>query len=66
MLSRPGPIRACAQIRTICSTVAAFADKHEPDLSDPKKMELHKLYRPERLTPTEKGYQLLNTPRLSK
>ncbi|KAK6021667.1 hypothetical protein OSTOST_12654 [Ostertagia ostertagi] len=41
-------------------------DEHEPDLSDPKKMALHKLYRPERLTPHEKGYQLLNNPRLTK
>ncbi|KAK6037656.1 hypothetical protein COOONC_24839 [Cooperia oncophora] len=39
---------------------------HEPDLTDPKKLALHKLYRPERVTPNERGYQLLNTPRINK
>ncbi|VDO42347.1 unnamed protein product [Haemonchus placei] len=49
------------------SSAAAFAMHHqEPDLSDPKKKALHKLYRPERITPNEKGYELLNTSRLNK
>lgn len=38
----------------------------EPDLSDPKKRALHKLYRHERVTPTEKGYDLIGNPRLNK
>uniref|UniRef100_A0A183FD02 Malic domain-containing protein n=1 Tax=Heligmosomoides polygyrus TaxID=6339 RepID=A0A183FD02_HELPZ len=35
-------------------------------LSDPKQLALHKLYRPERVTPKEKGYDLLKNPRLNK
>ncbi|VDL86175.1 unnamed protein product [Nippostrongylus brasiliensis] len=36
------------------------------DLNDPKQVALHKLYRPERITPKEKGYDLLKNPRLNK
>ncbi|PIO58086.1 hypothetical protein TELCIR_20484, partial [Teladorsagia circumcincta] len=57
---------ACGHIRTIYASVAALSKKYEPDLSDPKKLALHKLYRPERVTPSEKGYELLNTSRLNK
>ncbi|KAK5971897.1 Malic enzyme, partial [Trichostrongylus colubriformis] len=45
---------------------AVFAKKYEPDLNDPKTLELHKLYRPERVTPTEKGYKLISTSRINK
>ncbi|VDN29899.1 unnamed protein product, partial [Cylicostephanus goldi] len=38
----------------------------EVDLNDPKQLALHKLYRPERVTPREKGYDLLKNPRLNK
>lgn len=36
------------------------------DLSDPKLMALHKLYRPERVTPAKRGVELLKTPGLNK
>ncbi|WKX95315.1 hypothetical protein Q1695_012065 [Nippostrongylus brasiliensis] len=65
MLSRIGRISVASQARNIASTAVA-SQKYEPDLSDPKKLALHKLYRPERVTPTEKGYDILNTPRLNK
>ncbi|XGW07483.1 hypothetical protein V3C99_010563, partial [Haemonchus contortus] len=59
--------RSVGHIRTISSSAAALAMHHqEPDLSDPRKKALHKLYRPERVTPNEKGYELLNTSRLNK
>ncbi|VDM59798.1 unnamed protein product [Angiostrongylus costaricensis] len=38
----------------------------EIDLNDPKQLALHKLYRPERVTPRERGYDLLKNPRLNK
>ncbi|PIO70051.1 malic enzyme domain protein [Teladorsagia circumcincta] len=38
----------------------------EIDFNDPKQVALHKLYRPERITPREKGYDLLKNPRLNK
>ncbi|KAK6015760.1 malic enzyme domain protein, partial [Ostertagia ostertagi] len=66
MLSLLGPSRNPAQIRTICISMTAFGDNHKYDLNDPKQLALHKLYRPERVTPNERGYQLLSTPRLSK
>ncbi|KAK6018054.1 hypothetical protein OSTOST_16407, partial [Ostertagia ostertagi] len=66
MLFPLGPNRVCCHIRSIYTSAAALAKKYEPDLSDPKKLALHKLYRPERVTPSEKGYELLNTSRLNK
>ncbi|KAK5970487.1 hypothetical protein GCK32_020990, partial [Trichostrongylus colubriformis] len=39
---------------------------HSPKYDDPEKQSLYKLYRPERVTPTQKGYQLLNLSRLNK
>ncbi|ETN82826.1 hypothetical protein NECAME_17628 [Necator americanus] len=38
----------------------------EVDLSDPKQLALHKLYRPERITPLKRGLELLKTPSLNK
>ncbi|VDM53812.1 unnamed protein product, partial [Angiostrongylus costaricensis] len=38
----------------------------EFDLSDPKQLALHKLYRPERVTPSKRGIELLKTPSLNK
>ncbi|XGW07484.1 hypothetical protein V3C99_010564 [Haemonchus contortus] len=58
--------RNWAFTRTIHSSVAVFAKQYEPDLDDPQKLALHKLYRPERVTPSERGYELLNTSRLNK
>ncbi|CAI5442246.1 unnamed protein product [Caenorhabditis angaria] len=39
---------------------------NEPDLSDPKMLALHKMYRPERITPSKRGIDLLKTPGLNK
>ncbi|KAK6737759.1 hypothetical protein RB195_020080 [Necator americanus] len=50
--------------RTISASSVALTK--EVDLSDPKQLALHKLYRPERVTPREKGYDLLKNPRLNK
>ncbi|KAK5964564.1 Malic enzyme, partial [Trichostrongylus colubriformis] len=36
------------------------------DLSNPKTLALHKLYRKERITPRKKGYELLLDSKLSK
>ncbi|KJH48249.1 malic enzyme domain protein [Dictyocaulus viviparus] len=38
----------------------------ELDLSDPRQLALHKLYRLERITPSKRGVDLLKTPRLNK
>ncbi|ETN71633.1 hypothetical protein NECAME_14150 [Necator americanus] len=38
----------------------------DTDLSNPDHMRLHKLYRPERITPSKRGVELLKTPRLNK
>lgn len=51
-------------IRGISSSSPLLAK--EVDLSDPKQLALYKLYRPERVTPREKGYDLLKNPRLNK
>ncbi|EGT48434.1 CBN-MEN-1 protein [Caenorhabditis brenneri] len=61
MLSRLSP----ASIRRI-STTALCCEKSEPDLSDPKTLALHKLYRPERITPSKRGIDLLKSPGLNK
>ncbi|KAK5984858.1 Malic enzyme [Trichostrongylus colubriformis] len=66
MLCLPKLKLNCAHIRTIYMSEAVFAKKYEPDLNDPKTLELHKLYRPERVTPTEKGYKLISTSRINK
>ncbi|KAK5976052.1 hypothetical protein GCK32_020980, partial [Trichostrongylus colubriformis] len=66
MLYSQVPNRVCAHIRTISSTAAAFTMSHSPKYDDPEKQSLYKLYRPERVTPTQKGYQLLNLSRLNK
>lgn len=48
------------------STTALCSEKNEPDLSDPKQLALHKLYRPERVTPSKRGIDLLKAPGLNK
>ncbi|VDL85210.1 unnamed protein product [Nippostrongylus brasiliensis] len=47
-------------------STSAVSSQREVDLSDPKQMALHKLYRPERITPAKRGEELLKTPRLNK
>ncbi|KAI6205745.1 hypothetical protein M3Y94_00827100 [Aphelenchoides besseyi] len=47
---------------SVCTTLRA----KEWDLADPEQMELYKLYRPERLTPTKRGVELLKMPGLNK
>ncbi|KJH42897.1 malic enzyme, NAD binding domain protein [Dictyocaulus viviparus] len=51
--------------RRLISSSCSLSAK-EVDLNDPKQMALYKLYRPERVTPREKGYDLLKNPRLNK
>ncbi|ETN71637.1 malic enzyme domain protein [Necator americanus] len=57
-------------INTIGSKVLACRTKHGSaqayDLSNPHTLALHKLYRIERTTPRQKGYELLKNPRLNK
>ncbi|EYC12301.1 hypothetical protein Y032_0048g1717 [Ancylostoma ceylanicum] len=48
------------------STTTLLRDGPEIDLSDPKQLALHKLYRPERITPLKRGLELLKTPSLNK
>ncbi|KAK5966232.1 Malic enzyme, partial [Trichostrongylus colubriformis] len=50
--------------RTLSTT--SVANAAEVDLSDPQQMALHKLYRPERVTPHKRGVELLKTPGLNK
>ncbi|KAI6173852.1 Malic enzyme [Aphelenchoides besseyi] len=47
---------------SVCTTLRA----KEWDLADPEQMELYKLYRPERITPTKRGVELLKMPGLNK
>ncbi|KAK6049573.1 hypothetical protein COOONC_12922, partial [Cooperia oncophora] len=51
--------------RAISATTTHNA-RQKLDLSNPKTLALHKLYRPERVTPREKGYALLTNNRLNK
>lgn len=55
-------------VRGISSSVSSLCSSKPPeyDLSDPQQMELHKLYRPERVTPSKRGMDLLKTPGLNK
>ncbi|VDO05127.1 unnamed protein product, partial [Haemonchus placei] len=53
-------------VRSLSSSSTAVHEVHEYDLSDPKQLALHKLYRPERVTPAKRGVELLKTPRLNK
>ncbi|KIH52823.1 hypothetical protein ANCDUO_17067, partial [Ancylostoma duodenale] len=53
-------------VRAVSTTAPAFIHGDNVDLSDPKQMALHKLYRPERVTPAKRGVDLLKTPRLNK
>ncbi|VDM76143.1 unnamed protein product [Strongylus vulgaris] len=54
-------------IRVVSTTAPVLTDRDKNvDLSDPKQMALHKLYRPERVTPSKRGVELLKTPRLNK
>ncbi|CAD6198201.1 unnamed protein product [Caenorhabditis auriculariae] len=54
-------------LRGVSTTArASFAGKYDPDLTDPDTLALHKLYRPERTTPSKRGIELLKTPRLNK
>ncbi|RCN46598.1 malic enzyme, NAD binding domain protein [Ancylostoma caninum] len=64
MLSIFGRCRYGRHARDICTTASTFTSRNV--LKDPKKLALHKLYRPERVTPNEKGYALLNTARINK
>ncbi|KAK5970791.1 Malic enzyme, partial [Trichostrongylus colubriformis] len=56
------------QIFTVCRRRLSLSPirRKEIDFNDPKQVALHKLYRPERVTPREKGYDLLKNPRLNK
>ncbi|EYB99171.1 hypothetical protein Y032_0124g1201 [Ancylostoma ceylanicum] len=53
-------------VRAVSTTAPALIHGDNVDLSDPKQMALHKLYRPERVTPAKRGVDLLKTPRLNK
>ncbi|VDK67592.1 unnamed protein product, partial [Cylicostephanus goldi] len=56
-------------IRSNARNVTTTAQKRQGqsyDLSDPKVLALHKLYRIERVTPTAKGYAILKNPRFNK
>ncbi|PIO62085.1 malic enzyme, NAD binding domain protein [Teladorsagia circumcincta] len=53
-------------VRTLSTTTVTKANGADLDLSDPKQLALHKLYRPERITPAKRGEELLRTPRLNK
>ncbi|CAJ0605029.1 unnamed protein product [Cylicocyclus nassatus] len=55
-------------VRVISTTAPSYfeSDSSDVDLSDPKQMALHKLYRPERITPSKRGVDLLKTERLNK
>lgn len=48
------------------STTAFLREGAELDLNDPRQLALHKLYRPERVTPSKRGVDLLKTPSLNK
>lgn len=54
------------QCRRQLTSTAALHKKREWDLSDPKQLELYKLYRPERVTPKQRGIELLKTAGLNK
>ncbi|KHJ90300.1 malic enzyme domain protein [Oesophagostomum dentatum] len=53
-------------VRLVSTTAPALIHGEDVDLSDPKNMALHKLYRPERITPSKRGVDLLKTERLNK
>ncbi|CAD5216490.1 unnamed protein product [Bursaphelenchus xylophilus] len=54
------------QRRSLSFCTVLAKQKKEWDLSDPKQLELYKLYRPERVTPKQRGVDLLKTPGLNK
>ncbi|KAK6737776.1 hypothetical protein RB195_020086 [Necator americanus] len=58
--------RSSCYVRTISTTASSFSNNNGSDIQDPEQLALHKLYRPERVTPNEKGYNLLSTARLNK
>ncbi|XGW07488.1 hypothetical protein V3C99_010566 [Haemonchus contortus] len=53
-------------VRAISSTTTCHLRNLKLDLSNPKTLALHKLYRRENITPREKGYALLTNNRLNK
>ncbi|VDO51805.1 unnamed protein product [Haemonchus placei] len=53
-------------VRAISSTTICHVRNLKLDLSNPKTLALHKLYRRESITPREKGYALLTNNRLNK
>uniref|UniRef100_A0A1I7XPG0 Malic enzyme n=1 Tax=Heterorhabditis bacteriophora TaxID=37862 RepID=A0A1I7XPG0_HETBA len=53
-------------VRYITLSSAVLSKPPEYDMADPQQMALHKLYRPERITPSKRGIDLLKTPRLNK
>lgn len=56
-------------LRGIATTTCVLASESESsayDLTDPKQMDLHKLYRRERVTPTKRGMDLLKDPNYNK
>ncbi|WKX96426.1 hypothetical protein Q1695_012681 [Nippostrongylus brasiliensis] len=55
-----------SSVRGLSTTVLLREGGQEYDLSDPKLLALHKLYRPERITPSKRGVDLLKTPSLNK
>lgn len=52
--------------RFISLSKSLLDGKKEWDLNDPKQLELYKLYRPERITPSKRGIDLLKSPGLNK
>ncbi|KAK6737782.1 hypothetical protein RB195_020093 [Necator americanus] len=52
--------------RVVSTTAPSLLHGDNVDLNDPKQMALHKLYRPERITPSKRGVDLLKTPHLNK
>uniref|UniRef100_A0AC35UGW1 Malic enzyme n=1 Tax=Rhabditophanes sp. KR3021 TaxID=114890 RepID=A0AC35UGW1_9BILA len=52
--------------RSISCSPALAGKMPDPDPEDEKAVRLHKMYRPERITPTKKGFDILKTPSINK
>ncbi|WKX95316.1 hypothetical protein Q1695_012066 [Nippostrongylus brasiliensis] len=53
-------------MKVLTTAVRHVGRRAKPDLNSSKDVALYKLYRPERVTPRQKGYDLLKNPRLNK
>uniref|UniRef100_A0A0K0FYD7 Malic enzyme n=1 Tax=Strongyloides venezuelensis TaxID=75913 RepID=A0A0K0FYD7_STRVS len=52
--------------RSLSSSSVLYGRMPAPDPDDPEAIAIHKLYRPERVTPTKRGYDILKDPAINK